>query len=111
MKKKFILRNSSLVKEFPEQNPIDSGTVLQTKLRSQHHIHYDMFDRNQMFKQKKPSTPGYISQPVTTVSLRHLQKHPGVGRLSTPGCVKKTLIEKKAHERWRHRPRNQPKPR
>ena len=64
-----------------------------------------------MFKQKKPSTPGYISQPVTTVSLRHLQKHPGVGRLSTPGCVKKTLIGKRTHEKWRHRPRNQPKPR
>ena len=29
----------------------------------------------QMFNQGKPSTPGYISQPVTALSLRHLQKH------------------------------------
>ena len=43
----------------------------------------------------KPSTPGYISQPLATLSLRHLQKHPGVERLSTPGCVKKALSEKK----------------
>ncbi len=86
---------TSLVKEFTERNPLDSGTVLPSKLRLLHHIHYGMFDENQMFKQKKPSTPGCISQPVTTLSLRHLQKHPGVERLSTPGCVKKTLIEKK----------------